>query len=70
MEEKSMKVKVTGTRGPACWYDKHQGKEFEVRPYYHFGLNTGDYEAKDPDYDGVAIIASEDCVIVSVGAEL
>jgi hypothetical protein len=64
-KESKMKVKVTGTRGPDCWYDKHRGKIFDVEPYYHFGLNTGDYEAKDPDYDGIAIIAYEDCEAVS-----
>lgn len=59
-----MKAKVTGSRGPECWYGKHQGKVFDVWPYIHLGMSTGDFEAKDPDYDGVAIIAREDCELV------
>ncbi len=58
-----MRVRIIqNTRGPECWYADRVGEAFDVRPYYHFGMNTGDWVGHSFDGSGQdCLIASEDC---------
>lgn len=58
-----MRVKIIrNSIGDQCWYRNRIGEVFEVSPYYHFGLNTGDWVGHNFDGSGKdCLIAAEDC---------
>lgn len=58
-----MRVRITqNTQGPLCWYRDRIGEVFQVWPYIHVGMNTGDWVGHNFDGSGKdCLIASEDC---------
>ena len=59
-----MRVRITqNTQGDKCWYANRIGEVFEVSPYYHLGINTGDWVGHN--FDG----SDKDCLIAYEDSE-